>query len=803
MLQPPTPRFSLLTAIACVSIAWLMLSWPWLAGKVRIPWDAPAHFQPQFSFLAASLGSNQSPFWAPQVFAGHPQIADPQSLIFSPPFFLAALLGPSPGLGMMDGMLFVFLLVGSLFILLFFRDKGWHEAGAIVAAMSFAFGGSAAWRIQHVGQVTSLAWFPIALWLLDRALRRGSAGYGLAAGFAAGFMLLGRDQVAFLGLVMLGIYALVQLTDKGMTNRKAIIPLSAGAIGGFITIAIPMAMTLLNAADSNRPMISLSEAGKGSLQPWSLLTALIPHLFGIARPLSEYWGPPSPDWGWVDLYLARNMATLYFGLLPLLGIILLPFLSNFRNRIVMSPTDLAAGRDPHRREGLFLTLSFIAMILYSLGRYTPFFGAVFSILPGIDKFRRPADALFLACTFGSMAGGYGIHRWMSAPRFVLPCWANIALPALAFFCWFAGATLAWQVGRFEQTLAPLAAGICFFFAAIITLILLRRMAEKGASASRLAPMAIVSLFMLVDLGWNNAPNESTGLNPEMFDVLRPDTANETIAILKQRVASTRADDRIDRVELAGVGFHWPNATLTHNLHHTLGYNPVRSSVYSRSVGARDHIAGPDQRLFTPLFSSYKSLMADMVGLRFIASSIPMQELYNAAPRQDLPAKDLSIPKFDPEDFPLVARTGDGYIYENPRALPRVLFAANAIKVDFEDLIKTGVWPDFNPRDTVLLKTEIPTERNVPGLKIEGERTAKIVSYKNTEVIIEAESSSGGYVVLNDSYQEWWRVEVNDKPAVLEQANVAFRAVLVPPGKNKVRFIFRPFSGALAEILNWR
>jgi hypothetical protein len=793
MIESHRPRFSLLTVLAIIGIAWLMLSWPWLSGQVRIPWDAPAHFQPQFSFLASTLGKGQSPFWAPQVFAGHPQVADPQSLIFSPPFLLAALLNPSPGLGMMDGMLFVFLLIGSIFIILFFRDRGWHEAGAIVAAMSFAFGGSAAWRIQHVGQVASLAWFPIALWLLDRAMRRGSAGYGIAAGLAAGFMLLGRDQVAFLGCIILAVFAAMRLCDKGMTPRRALVPLSAGAISGLLTIAVPMALTLLNAADSNRPMISLSEAGKGSLHPWSLLSAVIPHLFGIARPLSEYWGPPSPDWGWVDLYLARNMATLYFGVLPVMGILLLPFLSGFRYRMIGSPADLAAGRDSYRRDGLFLVAAFMAMLLYSLGRYTPFFGAIFSILPGIDKFRRPADALFLACSLGSMAGGYGIHRWMSAPRFVFPPWATIALPLLAVFCWLAGAILAWQVGRLEQTLAPLVASLCFLLAGVITLELLRRMAT-----ARFAPLMIVSLFMLTDLGWNNAPNESTGLNPEMFDVLRPDTKNETIAILKQKVAETRAPDRIDRIELAGVGFHWPNATLTHDLHHTLGYNPVRSSVYSRSIGARDHIAGPDQRLFTPLFPSYKSLMADLVGLRFIATSIPMQELYNVAPRQDLPTKDMPIPKFDPEDFPLVARTSDGYIYENPRALPRVLFPTGAKQVDFEALIKTGNWPEFDPKETVLLENAGPVS-----VASAGERTAKILSYRNTEVIIEADSLSGGYIVLNDSYQEWWRVEVDDKPALLEQANVAFRAVRVPAGKHKVRFFFQPFRGALAEVLNWK
>ena len=72
------------------------LAFPFLSGDYTIPWDAKAHFQPQFAFLAHALRSGQSPFWTPNVFAGMPQIADPQSLIFSPFFLLAAWASPEP-----------------------------------------------------------------------------------------------------------------------------------------------------------------------------------------------------------------------------------------------------------------------------------------------------------------------------------------------------------------------------------------------------------------------------------------------------------------------------------------------------------------------------------------------------------------------------------------------------------------------------------------------------------------------------------------------------------------------------------
>jgi hypothetical protein len=39
--------------------------------------DAKAHFQAQVQFLANAIHTGQSPFWNHNVFAGSPQIADP------------------------------------------------------------------------------------------------------------------------------------------------------------------------------------------------------------------------------------------------------------------------------------------------------------------------------------------------------------------------------------------------------------------------------------------------------------------------------------------------------------------------------------------------------------------------------------------------------------------------------------------------------------------------------------------------------------------------------------------------------
>src|SRR5512139_68634 len=209
--------------LACAAL----LAFPWLSGRVTIPWDAKAHFQPQFVFLAHALHSGQSPFWTPNVFAGMPQIADPQSLIFSPFFLLAAALVPEPSFALEDAIVFAMLAMGGLALIGYFRDRGWSAAGALLAALAFSFGGSAAWRIQHTGQVMSLSWLPVALWLLARALDRRSAPLGAAAGAAAALMALGRDQVAFLGLFLLAGYALHRIATDREPAATALAPLAA------------------------------------------------------------------------------------------------------------------------------------------------------------------------------------------------------------------------------------------------------------------------------------------------------------------------------------------------------------------------------------------------------------------------------------------------------------------------------------------------------------------------------------------------------------------------------------------------
>ncbi|WP_204265202.1 hypothetical protein, partial [Klebsiella pneumoniae] len=83
-------------------LAWAVLAFPWLSGGVTIPWDAKAHWYPHLGFVARAIHGSGGAFWTPNIFAGSPEIADPQSVLFSAPLLTLALFDPAPSLAAMD-----------------------------------------------------------------------------------------------------------------------------------------------------------------------------------------------------------------------------------------------------------------------------------------------------------------------------------------------------------------------------------------------------------------------------------------------------------------------------------------------------------------------------------------------------------------------------------------------------------------------------------------------------------------------------------------------------------------------------
>ena len=765
--QSETSRSHLTLWLAAWGVIWLAFYWPWASGAVTIPWDGKAHFAPQIQFMAASIARGEWPFWTPNVFAGHPQIADPQSMLFSPPFVLLALFEPAPGPWVIDSVIFAMLLIAGVFVILFTRDLGWPTGPGLLAAIVFCFGAAMAWRLQHFGQVLSLAYLPPTLFFLTRALDSPDLArrlaYGALAGLIAAFIVLGRDQVGLLCLYILIAYTATRVLASRTSTlprrlARAVPPLLVGGLVAVSLIVLPILFTLALAGQSNRPEISFEGAGAGSLHPALLLTAIAPNLYGAAGEMANYWGPPSFPWPGTGLYLAQNMGVSYIGAVPLL-------------LLVMG----TISGDLWQREIRFFSIAFVAVVIYALGWYTPAFRWAYEFLPGVSFYRRPADAVFLIGTLAAFLAAFtatrrlgAAHENAAAPRTQLAAAGLIVLALLGL-----AASVAFTVDRLPQALPVLAvAALWFIFAAaaILAAIHIAPIRPLAAAACLVVPTAL-------DIVWNNGPNGASALPTSTLTMLEPDGNQPTIARLEALVAATRSTTRRDRIEMVGLGYHWPNTPLAHNLDSTLGANPVRLDLYVRATGAGDTAALGEQRKFTPLFPSYRSPLADLLGLRYIATGGPIEQI------------DKSL-RTNP--LPVAARTPDATIYENPGALPRVLFATRAISANFDEILRTGAWPTTDFKTTVVL------EDAPPALATKRPGKIAIADYRNTRVTLSVDSPDGGYAILNDVWHPWWRAEIDAKPVEMLRANVLFRAVAVPPGKHTVTFRFTPLKNLLSR-----
>ena len=547
--------------------------------------------------------------------------------------------------------------------------------------------------------------------------------------------------------------------------RASVKPLAAAGVSAMLVAAVPIIVTTLLAARSNRPEIGYASAAAGSIHPVHLLQFAFADLFGAMDPAIEYWAPQSliwdAAWGWPGLYLSQNMPLVYAGALAVVAVVSFGLIRGLA----------------WASEIRFFTIAAALVLLYALGGYTPVFHLMYDLMPGVTLYRRPADATFVLVALVAVLAGYLVHRWLTGsvpPATRLQRALEIACPIVLID---AALALAWSVVGVRPALVPVATAIVFTAAAVAVLVLARRLDRRWPAAAA----GVVAAFMAVDLAWNNAPHNSTALPPEHFEALRPRTGNETVRLIKARLAAAAAPDRRDRVELIGIGYHWPNLPLAHGFDHVLGHNPLKLRWFYEATHAGDTVALASQRNFSPLYPSYRSAFADLLGVRVIATGVPVEEI------------DSSL---KPGDLELIARTKDAYLYENRRALPRVMLLTDWRLADFDELMRSG-WPGVDPRRTVLLKKAPVGFSRSAAAGMGG--SARLVRYANTEVVAEVEAPRGGILLLNDVWHPWWRADVDGAAAETLEANAIFRAVVVPRGRHVVRFGFHPFAGAFGEL----
>ena len=138
--------------------------------------------------------------------------------------------------------------------------------------------------------------------------------------------------------------------------------------------------------------------------------------------------------------------------------------------------------------------------------------------------------------------------------------------------------------------------------------------------------------------------------------------------------------------------------------------------------------------------------------------------------------------------------GEGYrVYQNKHAMPRAFFVHEVRSVkdvgEAENYIRA--FPERLKKEVVL----IGERSNSMTLSLRDGRSdhVDVQVYEPNRIKIKAESETGGYLVISDTYYPGWEARLDGKKEPILLADYAFRAVRVPEGTHYLALSYKPSS----------
>jgi hypothetical protein len=320
------------------------------------------------------------PLWTDRLCSGLPLVG-----VASDPIGIAAftLLPPAPAL---DLLVIVLLLVAAHGAYSLARRFGSDRIGAVLAGVAFAGSGYIACQLKHLGIVSTIAWLPLGLLLLDRAMEERrhteTALFGLVFANQA---LSGFPQSAYVcGLVYasLALFRGVSRTSGRWTFQwPALIRAAvAMALGGAAGALVLLPLSSLGAISDRVDTAGWDWATRLAYWPPNALSFLIPYAHGDISN-NTYSGPPFfwEDYGYVGI--ATFLLAVYGGI-----------------------------RERRRPVVAFSIAMTVVAYLFVLGRATPAYRVAYLVIPGMSLFRFPTRFLIVVELGLALLGAIGLTR---------------------------------------------------------------------------------------------------------------------------------------------------------------------------------------------------------------------------------------------------------------------------------------------------------------------------------------------------------------------------------------------------------
>ena len=739
--------------------------------------DLAGYFWPHHLWLRRTVWSGFLPLWAPGAGLGYATVADSNLQLLFPLTIAARLILPDVlGFNLMVALPVPLGAVGA-YVFLHRRFPG---SAAAVGALAFALSGPFLSTLTAPNLSSTAALVPWVLWTLDRLVEHQSVRRGATLGVAIALTALAGEPLSLVGVTILSVaYAVVMGREGGAGWRRglriAITVTGWELVGGLL--AAGQLLPLLDAA-SRSPRATGALVDGWSIHPLTLVEAVVPGLFGSPIDAVSTWSP------W--------LLPLNGGREPFLG-------SVYVGAGALSLAVLGAVESDRRRGIVFWSVVFPITLVLALGSFTPVYPWLRSIVPFLSSVRYPAKfailaAVALGCLIAAGSEALSSHRREGVrERGIVAIGLAGAIAVMALLAWAmmpgssgvmtpilerlaarsglpdprAGAEyLARSIGNSAPRLLLSAAGTAFLLWA----------ARRREGPARIAKGALLAAIVADLLVTNEPLNPTVPMSwvgePQWVTMAR---AHPEDRVYSGQAAILRATDP-EVLQSVAVNADTPAPAVTALLSTTLSTFPMAWGVRSALTPDLTHLRPSGYSVLLERFSA----SGQAARQRFLRRIGTRYHLGLKPPQGGRPLLALAEP------------LGAGMLYEDSQPGPHAFVVASSRVVPrLEARIEALLAEDFASDKEVLLAGPPPPPSGIPGGPVTTAASATIIAEWPTGMQVAAEvPAGGGFLVVVDSYDPNWVVEVDGAGAPLLEADGLFRAVHLMAGRHDLVFRYR-------------